>query len=395
MSQNLLGKQIGDEIDEEQKEKIRDLIDKQKIKGISIDTTAFGRNATDLKAGLISQLSQFDESHPAKLVISEVIWNEVQAHLCESLTELRGKTEAGIKAGRKLLGAENPILQQLSELLNSKNPEDIAASTIEEFMAACHATKLDLDSYTMPSDIFKRYFSKKPPFQLGKNKSEFPDAAALVSIESWADHNDTEVLIVSRDKAWEAFATESPRLHLVKKLSTALSLFQKHDDFLENFLNVFKDEIKDQQSSSYFTLESALWGEDWLSNTKIENLKEDAGFIVEEVNFGDVVQLKLEDQNSIEPVRVEKDCVHVEVSFFLSATFDIQILDSTFPSTSRKSSQKRIAEIMRNGSCHMSAHIKIPFKRVDSDIEVHIEPFDLTLSIGDISAEDWYEDDDD
>lgn len=386
-------KKIKSEVGLEEQTKIKELIASGKIKAISVDTTVFNIKASDLKTGFISQLAQFDEGNPVTFVISKVVCDEVKTHLSERRKDLAREVNAGIRSASFLLGKDDPAVSRLRKKIESMKNHDVAADDMmNEFLSSCNADVADITLVDV-EELFNRYFSKKAPFSGSGNKSEFPDAAALESIKFWADMHDTDVVVVSRDKAWQDYVSEFDNLHLVKNLDTALSLFQQPDNRVEKLLAWFLNEFNKEDSDVLVSIEGALWGEDWFENSFIEKSKSGIGYVVEEINIDDVISLRFSDQDQVRVVRVEKSKIGVKANLSIEATFDIRLSAPTLEETTKRNSEKRIAEISRKSIFEISALIEIPFKKINAEISVHIERIDVTLNIGEVPANSWYEED--
>lgn len=83
-------------------------------------------------------------------------------------------------------------------------------------------------------EIIKKYFSAEAPFApAGSKKNEFPDAIALMSLESWAKENQTKILAVSKDGDWKRFSDGSDFIDVVEDLAEAIATFQPHSAAME------------------------------------------------------------------------------------------------------------------------------------------------------------------
>lgn len=132
--------------------------------------------------------------------------------------------------------------------------EVLAEKMVQAFVDAVAAEVVEAEGRTSVAEILRRYFGGEPPFSGkkaklaeaegskgeavksgagdkarkhdngGAKKSEFPDAIALTALESWAEENDTQVLVFSRDGDWQAFATASDRLVCTPSLKEGLDL---------------------------------------------------------------------------------------------------------------------------------------------------------------------------
>ena len=70
----------------------------------------------------------------------------------------------------------------------------------ERFHQFAEVTSLEIveaNNHVMVGDLIQKHFKAKPPFsETGKKKNEFPDAIALMSLETWANKNQTNIIVV-------------------------------------------------------------------------------------------------------------------------------------------------------------------------------------------------------
>jgi hypothetical protein len=114
-----------------------------------------------------------------------------------------------------------------------QDPIAFAELSWNAFAKATDAIIIPADGNVTFTDLLNRYFSETPPFSsMGKKKAEFPDAIALLSIESWATAHSTKVLLISNDGDWQAFAAESSNLVCVKDVPEAIDPFNREAHFV-------------------------------------------------------------------------------------------------------------------------------------------------------------------
>lgn len=90
------------------------------------------------------------------------------------------------------------------------------------------------------------YFEAKAPFeQEGKNKSEFPDAIALLSLEKWSKENKKKILVISKDSGWARFCEESEWMDIEPDLGAALGSFQEDAETARQFIRDLLIKIED------------------------------------------------------------------------------------------------------------------------------------------------------
>lgn len=71
--------------------------------------------------------------------------------------------------------------------------------------------------------IFQAYFDRRPPFDT-ENSKEFPDAFVIDALEGWCEDNQTQMYVVTGDKAMLRAAAASPLLFPIDNLAHLLSI---------------------------------------------------------------------------------------------------------------------------------------------------------------------------
>jgi hypothetical protein len=198
--------------------------------GLSLDSTAFERAGNRLEQGLLKHLEQFHGG--GVLLLSEVVRGELHAHLLKRTLETRQALSSAIAASSDYWPNTDVQRKEAIEGLTDGNgaAEALVDKRIESFVSRCGVVSVPANLAAL-DDIVERYFSVKPPFEgVAKKKNEFPDAIALLSIESWARTNAKPVIVVSADKGWNDFAETSDLLCCIPELSQALTMFQQRDE---------------------------------------------------------------------------------------------------------------------------------------------------------------------
>jgi hypothetical protein len=89
-------------------------------------------------------------------------------------------------------------------------------------------------------EVFKKYFSKTPPFGEGDKKAEFPDAFALAAIENWCKQYLERMYVISSDPDMISACAESQTLRSVPSLAEFLDLLTKGEELAEIANRVFE-----------------------------------------------------------------------------------------------------------------------------------------------------------
>ncbi|WP_162897131.1 PIN domain-containing protein [Chromobacterium rhizoryzae] len=198
---------------------------------ITIDTSIFEKNGLKFDSGILKSLSQFKEK-PAGIILSEIVINEIYLHLEKKVFESKKSIENALKDAShySLLDPQysEEISAKLKELNNNK---EIALDIIKKFIHDTSTKIIHAEENIRVSELIKRYFSSTPPFaDSGKKKNEFPDAIALLSLESYAEKKKTKVLAISTDKDWANFAATSNYIDVKEDLAEGIALFSPNTE---------------------------------------------------------------------------------------------------------------------------------------------------------------------
>lgn len=210
---------------------------------LCLDTCVLDSQGIAFERGLLKQLDQF-ASGPVKLLIPEIVHNEVQKHLEERVHDSRTKVARALRIAKSELQVTEDNLRIVEQILLGGENQKLAPQYLEEFYSRTNAQLLK-SSQADVARLVDMYFAAKPPFEdAGDKKAEFPDAIALLSIEAWAVANECKVLVVSTDDGWQEFCETSGYLDIVRGLADALAHFQPH-----NVATALIRELKIQLSS--------------------------------------------------------------------------------------------------------------------------------------------------
>lgn len=199
---------------------------------LTIDTSIFDQLGIKFEKGLLKKLEQFKIS-PVKFILSEVIINEINAHLIEKIDVAKNHVTKAINSSDGYLTVDEEALKKIEQYLigNKGKTDDLANEKINGFIGRTGALIVSFNNITL-QEIVENYFNHVPPFAAtGKKKNEFPDAIALKSMEKWAtDGNAKKILAVSTDPDWDNFGKNSLVIDVVNDLGEALSVFQPQND---------------------------------------------------------------------------------------------------------------------------------------------------------------------
>lgn len=212
-------------------EDLKDHLEKHDSFFFSIDTNLFERKQYRFDIEPISTITLLSDRF--KLLIPQIIYNEIQARHLEFLQ----KNISGATKALNSLPSDEKIREGLKKL-RAMNASDLSASILKIFFKSSNVTILkntvDLDQ------MLDDYFKKIPPFSERK-KSEFPDAIALRTLETYGINHNAKIIIFSQDPDWKNFCLDSCALHL----------FNDDGDIIQKGLFLFKSKKLKNDTLTY------------------------------------------------------------------------------------------------------------------------------------------------
>jgi hypothetical protein len=227
------------------------------IKAIAFDTTVFDYSGQRFKSGILQQLGQFKDTQTS-LLISEITKEEMISHLADRISRIQNTLSNGFREAKEYLILED---SKVASLVQNINPRSIALSQFSEFMTDTSLKVIPAQGNVPLDDVICRYFNSKPPFSKGKKKNEFPDAIALISLESWAAKYQSEIIVVSQDSDWKDFCEASTWLICKSNLGEVLGLFQLEDsnEICQNLSDRYRmGDLSDLDQDFYNSLEAKI-----------------------------------------------------------------------------------------------------------------------------------------
>lgn len=229
-------------------DEIKSLAEQEDLGAITLDTCIFDAQGLQLESGLLKRLSQF-RHRPTKFILSQIVKNEVITHLKEEAKKSKNETEKAFKSIKRYWQIEENEIDSIKKtIFKNLEPEKIASDRFDKFVELTSLELVEAQENIKINELIERYFQSQPPFaDTGKKKTEFPDAIALMSLESWAKKKDTKMVVVTMDNDWIKFCENSKYLLVVNELPLALSLFQNQlydydADYICSYLSKKYDE---------------------------------------------------------------------------------------------------------------------------------------------------------
>jgi hypothetical protein len=207
---------------------------------VFIDAQAYVREKLDWKSKSFRRIEELAENNQLRVLTTSITKREVRKKISEALTHARAAFEKydviskqlGISTDAAGGGANERLLTLFEEFLNRIKAVEIPLSNNLE-------------------KLFDDYFKRAPPFSDGK-KSEFPDAAVVDALRTFAKTNFKTIYVVSGDSDLKNCCVEGSNLihapSLNEIISRATVTKKLHDDLLNFAANdlFLKQEVRRQ-----------------------------------------------------------------------------------------------------------------------------------------------------
>lgn len=251
--------------------RLRELLDQGLLNALTVDTSIFDEKGRRLNKGMFSQLTQFGK-HPADLLFSDVVLMEMKRHLIERLKSVKARFSPDLGDAWEFLGMEKRQVEDLlTQLDQLPSLEEICEDQFRDFLDESSAKVICAEEHVPMGELVRTYFEGKPPFEeFNPKKSEFPDAIALKTLDTWATNNGRHLLVVSKDKDWVRFCGGSERLHCISDLATALELLQTPGDVVKSMLQRVFDELQSPRLPLHVTLSEFIEELDWYEYIRVD-----------------------------------------------------------------------------------------------------------------------------
>jgi hypothetical protein len=165
---------------------------------VFLDTEFFDRLQFDFQNPLLKGVVSHAEKGRLQLVLPKVIEGEIRDHL-------RGKAVEAITLKTPPL-LRNSRLDAVAQRMAPIDVEPLlaeASQDLDDFLASCKVIRLDTDEIPL-SRIQDEYIAKRPPFNGGNPKAQFPDGYAIASMRDWSAANNGErIAVVTYDAAFK------------------------------------------------------------------------------------------------------------------------------------------------------------------------------------------------
>lgn len=233
------------------------LIEQRAVTFFSIDTDVIQSHGYKFAEGALHALA-LQRPNWFQVQFTDVVEREVLAHRMDAVSKAVQAMQSAISGALRIVGQDLRAIKDAFDALDSERvARERFTREFRDFVTRLGGGVLPLDGHTLAHDLFVRYFEQLPPFEV-KKKSEFPDAASLLALESHARNHGTQGIVVSKDGGWAAFAKESDYLYHVSSLDELVALFESKGEKADKVKDKLIRELSDPASELARLLETAL-----------------------------------------------------------------------------------------------------------------------------------------
>lgn len=216
-------------------------------KKVFIDTQYFVRAGLHFDNASLKSFKQHCIGGELENISTSVVEKEVEAKIRLSVKEAIDARKTFMRKARLLSTLDNPNIQSLFSEISDEEMQDSALKVFKKYLEDCKTLIVDASS-VKAEDLLSLYFDRKPPFGVGKKKSEFPDAISILSLKSHLDRNE-KIYIVSNDNDMKSFCDSDPQLVFVESLDKLLDIYNNYLDTraekVKKFFDTKHSEIED------------------------------------------------------------------------------------------------------------------------------------------------------
>jgi hypothetical protein len=369
---------------------------------LTIDTSIFEKNGLKLNKGLLAQLHQFRDN-PINLVLSDIVYLELKSHLNKKEKETKSKIESALNDAFDYLNCCIDDIEKIKSLINvDYKVGTISNLILEDFIKKCGIELVKGEAYCEIKYLIDMYFLHQAPFkETGNKKNEFPDAIALLSLQSWAEENNKKLLAVSSDKDWMDFSIHKDHIDVIDDLAKAMDILNKQtNEALDSIIHEIELELSGSQSSRIFesiysTIENSIDIYEIDAVSAYNYYIDDEQISLLDVNIltekgGKKLKVYIVDSNS-DKITISITC---EVICNVEATFNFSVWDSIDKEDISLGGTTKTVEISHKTDVliNLYGNFLDGLQNMDID-EIEVTDSSVSVDIGEISPfddEDYY-----
>lgn len=377
-----------------------DLIAERAVTFFSIDTDIIQGLGYKFEEGALRAL-YLQRPNWMTVCLTEVVQKEVMDHRMEPVLLAAQDVNSALTKIQRLSKVDiSEISDKIAIAPFEAEARDRFESELDGFVARLSGKVLPLSGNDLAANMFSRYFNGDPPFETRKEKKfEFPDAAALLVLESYAEKNNTRGILISKDGGWANFAEKSDWLYCVKSLDEFVSLFESKGDNADRVKAKIREGLDARENDFFLEIESALSHDVENANWRVDDVYSGFALRVEAYVAGTGYADCHLDPDDMKVWFVEHDpslcTVELQVSVAVNLDIDIQFYqyDSIDHDEVNVASDEISRDVIVDLDVYLTCKGDLLQENVDDwDIEVSISGGRYRVDVGEVNPD--FEDDD-
>ncbi len=198
---------------------------------VFLDTEVFIRGNFNYKSPRFMSLMPLASAGRIQVFLTELTLREIEANIRSRVDD----AVTSIRPNTMLKNSDLPHVKALFDKLDAAPIQKELVGQFKKYLKATKATVLEVPPAVLPL-VLDAYFEKQPPFGLGKNKAEFPDALVLETLREWCAQNELDLAVVSPDKGVKAACDGDDALHQFDDIAQYLDALFASDEALSSFV---------------------------------------------------------------------------------------------------------------------------------------------------------------
>ena len=139
-------------------DELKNLVRAGQFGAITLDTSIFEAQGLKLESGLLKQLEQFRDSS-TKLIISEIVKEEVLSHLTAKTKDAKREIEKSLKQARDYWKIEEYEIEEIKkQIFGKREAQEIVTERFNQFVEATSLEVIEAQNYLIVSDLIQKYF---------------------------------------------------------------------------------------------------------------------------------------------------------------------------------------------------------------------------------------------
>jgi predicted nucleic acid-binding protein len=133
-------------------DELKNLVRAGQFGAITLDTSIFDAQGLKLESGLLKQLEQFRDSS-TKLIISEIVKEEVLSHLTKKTKDAKREIEKSLKQARDYWKIEEYEIEEIKkQVFGKREVQEIVTEGFNQFVEATSLEVIEAQNYLIVSD---------------------------------------------------------------------------------------------------------------------------------------------------------------------------------------------------------------------------------------------------